>query len=103
MIENFFIIRHYHNNLIGPFSSIERASRYAKSHYKDQVYTIQKPIKPKSGPLFWEIPSDTYDGLDYVVKLDENGEWSCGCKGFRFHGTDCKHIRKAKFEYSHEK
>lgn len=46
----------------------------------------------------YEVDSDSTPGRTYVVSLNGNGQYSCGCLGWTRHvpRRDCKHIEWVK-------
>ncbi len=45
----------------------------------------------------WAVPSSSGGG-DYIVSVDAEGNYACGCRGWTGHTprTDCKHIREVR-------
>lgn len=48
----------------------------------------------------WRVKSETDSQKEYVVTLDNKGQYTCSCPGWRFRysklGRDCKHIMSVK-------
>jgi len=61
---------------------------------EDVAFGLNVRLPKKARPKFWSVIGSKGD--QYVVINDE-GTWTCTCKGFEFH-EDCKHIRAKKEE-----
>lgn len=46
----------------------------------------------------WQVPSESNPDRTYVVSLNSDDSYSCGCKGWTLHSPrrDCKHIALVK-------
>lgn len=46
----------------------------------------------------WKVPSDTEEGVIYIVTLYKDGSWGCTCPAGKTK-KECKHIKKKRFYY----
>ncbi|MEM3742813.1 MAG: helicase-related protein [Nitrososphaerota archaeon] len=50
----------------------------------------------------WSVPSETVQGREYVVRLLDDGRYTCTCPDHVYRRRECKHIRRIRMEYEVE-
>jgi len=85
---------------IGPFADKTKAETYAATFFKRRLFAIVPVEVPMAKPQFWNIPSESDPAnVEYIVRLDPQGKWTCQCKDHMFRNRDCKHILQAQQEF----